>query len=346
MLNNFAGNAITAKARAIYGHRLRANDYQELLKQHSVADIAAYLKTSTNYSQYLKGINEVSVHRGQLESLLNRSLFEKFFGLCHFDFSSKHGFYRYVITNAEITVILSAITHLNSNSSQDIITNIPTFIQKYACFDFLELSKIKNFNELLLALKKTPYKEILSRYDAENGKIDMSSCDLSLKTYYYKSMLDAIDKNYKGKIRRDLRETVLIEIEILNFNLIYRLRRHFKMEPAEVKCHLLPFYYKITPRSLDLLINDETREEFIRHMKLNAYNFKMKDVTFSYVEDYTKRLLYLIVHRAIHFSSNSAVAFFSLMALTRIEIENITTIIEGIRYEMSSQELQKIIISE
>lgn len=346
MLNSFASNAITAKARAIYGNRLTASDYHELLRQRTVSDIAAYLKNSTSYSVYLKGINETAIHRGQLENLINRTLYEKFFGLCNFDFSRNNGFYHHVIVDAEITILLQAIMLLNSNSPQNIIVSTPSYIQKHACFDFVELSKIKSFRDLISVLASTPYKAVLQRFDAENGKIDNAGCELALKTYYYRFIFSTIDKNFKGKTREEIRKLILLEIELTNLNLIYRMKRHFKMPPEEIKCRLLPFFYKITPRALSLLLEDEKREDFIKHMRLNAYNYKMKDISFQYIEDYTKNLLFLLVHGSIHFSTNAAISFFALITLTRIEIENLTNIIEGVRYQVPLQEIQKLLITE
>ncbi|MEG0693608.1 MAG: V-type ATPase subunit [Oscillospiraceae bacterium] len=346
MLTSFSSNAITAKARAIYGRRLTNSNYTELLRLRTVADVATYLKTNTNYSQYLKGINEMQIHRGQLENLLNRSRFEKYFSLCHYDFTKDKGFYRYVISNAEISVILRAIMLLNSGSPQDIIVNIPSFMQEYACFDFMELSKIKCFDDLLTVLEHTQYKNVIKRFAAPNGNINLTDCELALKTHYYKMIFALIDKYYKGKTKKELYEIVLIEIELLNLSLIYRLKRYFKKPPEEIKLHILPFYYKLNQRSIDALLDGQHRQQFIEGMKLHVYNSNMKNVEFNYIEDYTKRLKYIINRKLMRFSTNAPISFYALMSLIQIEIENTIIIIEGIRYQDSPSEIQKLLILE
>ncbi len=346
MLTSFSSNAITAKARAIYGHRLTNNNYTELLRLRSVSDVATYLKTNTSYSAYLKGINEMQIHRGQLENLLNRSRFEKYFSLCHYDFTKDKGFYRYVISNAEISVILRAIMSLNSGSPEELIITLPSFMQEYACFDFMELSKIKCFNDLLNVLEKTQYKNVLKRFSAPNGTINFSDCELALKTHYYKMIFSFIDKYYKGKTKKELYEIVLIEIELLNLSLIYRLKRHFKKPAEEIKLQLLPFYYKINKRVLETLLESQNKQHFIDNMRLRAYNSNMKNVDFNYIEDYTKRLKYIINRKLIRFSTNAPISFYALMSLIQIEIENTIIIIEGIRYQDSPSEIQKLLILE
>ena len=42
----------------------------------------------------------------------------------------------------------------------------------------------------------------------------------------------------------------------------------------------------------------------------------------------------------------ASVAFFALMTLLKIEVENVTTIIEGIRYQNNPDEIEKLLILE
>ena len=68
-------NAIMTKCRAIYGNMLSPAQYDELLRKQSVQEIAAFLKEKTSYAPALAGVQESTVHRGQLESLLHKDAF-------------------------------------------------------------------------------------------------------------------------------------------------------------------------------------------------------------------------------------------------------------------------------
>ena len=349
MLNSLSSNAVNAKARAIYGKRLTTADYRELMRQRTVSDVASYLKTNTSYAKVLSGISETQIHRGQLETLLHRARLEKYLSLLHYDFSGSGGFYHYVVMNVEVGVLLSTIMLLNSNSMQDIIVNVPSYMQEYVCIDFMKLSKIRDFDDLLSVLSATPYKNILKPFSAPNGDISLSECEHALKCFYYRTILNSIDKYYKGKTRKDLRQIVLIEIEILNLSLIYRLKTFFHRSPGEIQRELLPFYYKLTPRSLELLLEPLPDQKFVEYANLSSYSVysaKMKDIQFNYVEDYTRHLIYFISRKLIRFSASAPVAFYSLMTLSQIELENITTIIEGIRYGNPVSEIEKLLILE
>lgn len=346
MLTSLSSNAITAKCKAIYGKRLTNADYHELLRQRSVADVAAYLKNSTSYSAYLSSVEESQIHRGQLEHLLERSLFDKFTRLTHYDFSKGRGFYHYAVSHIEVSFLIEAIILLNANKPQEIILKAPTTMQKYFCFDMMKLSRVTSFSGLLDALRGTAYYSVLRHFDAPNGSIDLSRCEQALKEHYYKSILQSIEKNYRGKTRRELKEVILIEIELINLSLIFRLKTYFKRPPEEIKRELLPFSYKLNKKAMDILIGAESDQDFISKMHLSSYSNKMQAVEFNYIEDYTKRLKFIIGRKLVRSSTKAPIAFYSLITLLQVEIDNLKTIIEGIRYQNSPSEIEKLLILE
>ena len=51
--SNASGNAVLAKARALYGRRLRAEDYRRLMGCRTMSELAAALKEQPLYSAAL-----------------------------------------------------------------------------------------------------------------------------------------------------------------------------------------------------------------------------------------------------------------------------------------------------
>lgn len=73
MLSSFSSNAVLSKARAMYGKRLTAENYRDLLNCRTVGEVAAVLKSRTSYGTVLAGINENEIHRGILEAELKKT---------------------------------------------------------------------------------------------------------------------------------------------------------------------------------------------------------------------------------------------------------------------------------
>ena len=76
-LDKNAHYATITKIRTQYGKRLSRADYEELLSKKSVVEATEYLKGSTMYSKALANIDASTVHRGYLEMILRRNLFDR-----------------------------------------------------------------------------------------------------------------------------------------------------------------------------------------------------------------------------------------------------------------------------
>ena len=62
-----SGNAVLAKARALYGSRLRADDYRRLMGCRTMPELAAALKEYPLYAEALAEVNPQYARRVQLE---------------------------------------------------------------------------------------------------------------------------------------------------------------------------------------------------------------------------------------------------------------------------------------
>ena len=51
-MSSFSSNAILAKARSMYSHRLTEQNYEELLKRRSINDLVAYLNSLKEKKQW------------------------------------------------------------------------------------------------------------------------------------------------------------------------------------------------------------------------------------------------------------------------------------------------------
>lgn len=147
---SFSSNSIIAKARAIYGHSLKLEDYTQLCSKTSVADAAAYLKQTDRYRQVLGGINPQTVHRTQLEALIAKNILDVFERFHKFDFSSSRAFFQYIIMELEAEQILTAIEGVAAGSTDDYIAELPVFLTQHSQTDLLSLGTADGFLDISL----------------------------------------------------------------------------------------------------------------------------------------------------------------------------------------------------
>ena len=76
--------AVTAKARAMFGNRLKEEDYRALSAAKTLAEVNSYIKYKTVYGSLLENEDEKELHRERLEKLLRTQLDEDYKRLSNF----------------------------------------------------------------------------------------------------------------------------------------------------------------------------------------------------------------------------------------------------------------------
>ncbi len=345
MLNSLSSKAMLTKSRAMYGKRLTPENYQELLRMKSVRDIAAYLKTVPGYADTLSNIYPDSIHRGQLELLLEKSLFQKYIRLSRYDISNKSSFLTFVISRFEVEQILRCIMFLNAGTSESFISELPGYLISHTTFPVMRLADVRSFDDLLTVLERTIYEDVIRRFVPREGeRIDYTGCDVALYTLYYDEMFHMIDRIVKGKEREELQELVKIQIELRNIATIFRLKNYFKINGEQIRKYLLPYRYKLREDKLKLLLEAESGDEILSFIRASSYGKQLEGDRFVYIEDYTRQINAYYNKRIIRFSFNAPAVVYGFMELMQLELLNITNIIEGIRYNMPSENIRKLLI--
>ena len=340
-----AAVAVVAKTRAIYGQRLSPADYEELLSRRTVSDIAAYLKNSTHYAKALEGINESSVHRGQLENILRREVFEIYMRLVHFEPVRPKGFYRYLIARREIEQILDRIMYLNAESDDAFILNLPSYLIRHASFDLLALAKARSFEELCEVIRDTPYYDAIAAYEPDaRGQIDFTGCEVALYTLYYSRLFSDIERDFDGDDRKELLDSVGRRVDLDNIVSIFRLKLYFKTPPAEIRRHLIPFHGSLTPARLDALLGAQDGAELLQKLQGTPFERSFAGADPTHIEMAARGHMYHRFRMNLRQSTNAAMSILSLMTLYDIEINNIFHIIEGIRYNVPKSDIEKLLI--
>ena len=342
VLSSFSSNVVLAKARAMYGRRLTAQNYKEMLACHSVNELAAYLKNHTAYHQILSGINESDIHRGQLEILLRQKIFEDSASLCRYDISVGEHFAQYVLQKAEIEQIMHSVMHLMAGSPEEYLYAMPAFLNKHTHIDLLALGRIKNFDDLLLALSHTPYQKILERFRPIPGQpLDYFGIENSLYRYLYTLCFSIIREKTHGETRSQLEELFNVYADIENYTAILRLKFNYHSGPDFIRSSLLPFG-TFQPRHIDALLESDTPEEMRKVLEKTSFGKKVRLLNPS-SDLLSTQVQYAVGSRKIRFSTHPSVVMLSYIFLMHIELHDITNIIEGIRYQIPSDEIASLL---
>ncbi len=345
MLKGYSEKVIMTKARAMFGQNLKPQDYSELVRKSSVADVAAFLKHQTHYSRALSAIEEHTVHRGQLELLLQRDRFHRYIRLLRYTFAREENFYQYLIFRSELDQIIVALRLLNTGSAEPFILSLPSYLIEHASFSLRALAETKSYDEVLKVVEGTRYHAILKRLPppGPGEPINVQGCETALLTDYYKRVLDLIEKQFSGASREELRRLFILQIDAYNLSSAYRLKRFFKTDSAYIRAHLLPFDSPST-RSIELLLEAQTPQQMAEAIETTRYDLSRVNEDLGLIESMVEWNNYKTSRRSIRFSTSTPVVMVALLMQLDIELQNLTNIIEGIRYSLTQQEISQMLI--
>ncbi len=344
-----SNNAMSAKARSMFGERLKAEDYAILLQKKSVGDIASYLKSNTMFAECLEGINAKSVHRGQLEVLLRTDVFDRLSKLIRYADNSSRHFAMAAVMESEIELIMMTVQAFGSEQPnqerQGLITRMPMYASDFTSFDIVKLADVSSYEELMDLVKNTVYFDSLKKYEKRNmQEMDFVGLSHDLRTRYYTASLAAIQKYGRADARKQMAEIIRARIELENISIIYRMKKYFKASPSEIKGMIVEKHCYFSPRELMDMIDHCSAEEIIERLHKSKYKRYLTGARFIYIEHYTKMISYNMNYHFIETYTAPNLVLMSYLLLSDIEIQNVVDIIEGARYGIGQEQIRSLLI--
>ena len=340
-----AQNATIAKARAMWGKRLLDSDYTRLMNLGSVSDAAEYLKEHTHFAPALSGVDTASIHRGFLEALLKKHTFQRFSALTSFLKPDCDAFNKNYIVRMEISEIFSFLRFMNAGDAQEYISSMPSYLVGKTSFDLIAMAKARTRDDLLDVLDGTPYEKIVAACAVnDEGFPDYTLCEVALRTYYYKTLSELAEKSFKGTDKDELQRQIGTQIDLINIINAYRMKEFFGADEESIKQNMFPFSGRIPKsRQYDILSADNG-EEFLNLLGKTLYGRQLSKIDGRYFEMRLSKLRLLIAKSDFLNARSSAVCLYCIQYLFDVELKNVITIIEGIRYKRPPTEIAALLV--
>lgn len=338
-------SAVAAKLKAMYSKFLTHDDYEEMLTKKSVNDVCSYLKSTEGYRDVLADVNEQNIHRGTMEIMLDQEIIDEYIRLYNFMDHSHRNLMSFWFVNREVEFLKREIrhiyTHEERSSDETDMGKFNAFFETHTKIDREVMRNAKSLSDCIAACRNTPYAEPLKR--AENIEADFFSMGMMLDSYYYVSMWRSTSKTLKGEQAKLFKKLIGSKLDMLNLMCIYRGKKYFDFKNEIIFTYLLPVRYRLTEEILKRLVNAEHTEKFIETVNSltpygalfeNCENERFPEENFRYI--YNKLAKSIFVNH-----SETMVAIYAYLELKEAEINNITTITEGIRYNLNSDSIRE-----
>lgn len=339
-----ASNAVLALSRAFYGKRLSARQYADIFSCKNINEIASYLRSRTPYSQAFENAPTTFSSSSALEEVVKKYSFDKFVSICRYELAIGDEFYKYFIVKTEVEQILGATLLMLGGSKEEYLMSLGNFLDRHLTIDLYALGKANSLEEIAASLEKTRYEAIYKKClsDPERNYLTF---ELAFDTFFEKYQDELIQKCFKGDEKKEMREIICRFFDKMFIEKQMRITE-FYGDSLSVSNLVVPSTVSMSlfsEKQIKGLISATTKKEIHEILLKSPYKNCVREQNAE-----TEKELYLDFYRyckkQIRFSSKPAVVMYCYLFLAENEVSNIIKIIEGIKYNISQEEIKNSLV--
>lgn len=335
-------SGLITKTRAMSGKLLTKEELRQMTEIATVNEAIHYLKGTRGYSSTFQGREDIW-HRGQAEAAIVKSMYQDFEKLYQFADASQKRAFQYVLFRYEIDILKLCLKAFYQKEQAVREIYVDPFFYKHSRFPIERVKNASDLQELEQALLGTPYESIFMQM--HNGaKTSYADYAMGLDIYYYTCIFKSIRKMKSSGLKRILLEIYGTQIDWLNIMWIYRSKRFYNQTKAELAAATIPYVYRLKKEELKGLLAASDLSELNKILEETGY-FRGKDA-FVQMEDEIsyKKIIGAMYRRVSQKYPVSVAPVLKYIYEKEQEIERVTTIIEGIRYQLPAREIKDLIL--
>lgn len=339
MVSNVNYEVINSKCHSILGRRLSIEDYKKLLAMKTVKEIAQYIKSNTDYGRYFTIEDINSIHRDYIERELNRVLiyyidkFDNYFSGEYRDFFMTF-YLRYEIYDLKKVARMIYVDGAIDTKSKNLI-----FVDYYKNIDVSKVTKVKSMSELIETLSGTVYYPYLKNILEFDRSEILFRFEMALDKAYFVLLLKKI-KKLSDKDKKAFLDIFAPYIDMMNIQWIYRGKKFYNLSPEELFNYCIEGYGYLNYVKLKELCYSKSLDEFEGKVRETDYSFLIKDGEDKdiYMERRMNRRMYYKLKLIKSKNMRDISLVLSLIELIELEIRDIVSITEIVRYSMGIEE--------
>ena len=329
--------ALSAKVRALYGKRLRTEDFARLAGLKSEAEILDALGQHPGWSRALARCEPGSwryVGRVELEAALREELRLEYLSLAHYVPREDRPLMGFRIRIAERTAILNALRRLKVGKYG---MGMPpaSSIVVLGKVDYKALRECAGYDQLLAAVKGSIYYPVLLHLRPEPGGPlpDYTTAECLLRTAYFSHMFRIARQQYSGATQKALLRAIGGQADLLNIIHILRLKTYFPDTPQEDYLTILfPFHHQLKPELVRQLCAAPDAGAVFELLKQTPYRDCFEGIQAVDAEEYYRRAMYLFNKHQLMCAPPSIYTAMAYLDLKEMEMMVLVNIIESVKY--------------
>ena len=216
-------------------------------------------------------LDERRLHRGDIEKVLIGQLYYDYAKIYRFCGLEQRKFLRLYVKRYETDLINYCLRIVINHYAEPFDLNYKKdFFDKYTQISIDKLITSRTTDELIENLKGTEYYAPLKKLK-DNPSVTLFDYDLTLNQYYFSTMWKNRKKILKKKELELYTRDCGSKIDLLNVQWIYRAKKYYKMDSADIYSLLVPIQYKIPTDLIKEIVEAPGMEELEAAMQKTSY---------------------------------------------------------------------------
>ena len=335
-------SGLITKTRAMSGKLLEHSQYRELTELATVSEAVGYLKGTAGYQEIYRE-HEGVWHRGQVEAVIRNSLYRDFEKLYRFSNKEQRLAFAYFFFRYEADLLKKQVKHLFRGQMQELEKYSDAFFSKHTSFPLESVLKAQSLQELLLCLTGSGYEPLFAKLH-HSGTAQYVDYAMGLDLFYYDTVFRSIRAMKSSMMKSVLQEIYGTRIDWLNIMWIYRWKRYYDQTPEEILAKLIPHHGRLRPQELQEMARAADLAEQNRILAGTVY-FRGKDAYVQMEDEISYRnVIEQMYHHVSRKYPVSMAPVLRYIHEKELEIGRLTTIIEGIRYQVAPKDIKDFIL--
>ena len=331
-------SGIVTKLRAMEAKLLKPENFEEIANLHSVPEVVTYLKENSSYTFVLENLDESRLHRGDIEKILIEQLYHDYAKIYRFCGLEQRKFLMLYVKRYETDLINYCLRIVINHYAEPFDLNYKKdFFDKYTQISIDKLITSRTTDELIENLKGTEYYEPLKKLK-DSPSVTLFDYDLALNQYYFSTMWKKRKKILKKKELELYTRDCGSKIDLLNVRWIYRAKKYYNMNTADIYSLLVPIHYKISTDLIKEIVEapglDELEAALNKTSYARHYDFNQQLT----IEQMYTECLYHLYKMDRRQNPYSIAAINTYLFMKEEELKRLTTAIECIRYSLTPGE--------
>ena len=339
----FKYGAPVTKIHAMRARMMTQEKYKKLAMCTSVYDAVEYLKENTAYSQSVNSFG-TEVHRAALEKVLKGAVLGDYVKLSRYLDKRDREFVVAILKRYETDFLKTAVRNCMSDSPATGFLDVrdSKVFKQLAGFDVGAVIAAENMTNLIDALDKTPYSDVLKTLYSRGKSPSLFEAETNLDIYYFKNLQATIKRYFEGNLRKKLERVAGIEADILNLFWIYRCKKYYKLKSEIIYAMIIPVHGFLTNEKICKMVESEDFESDLR--RTNPLKIPIENYTNEAAGRMHLQAVVSILEKLRKDAPYSVIAVISYILTKELETENVCSVIEGIRYNLKSEEIMKYVV--